>query len=321
LLAGGLATANEPVLLAGLLAGWGPAGRAATPELTAALPHHVVPVSRALAAVAEPELDPDAITALRACAEAGPSPDRQAAASALHTLTNDAGPWTAVLGPALSEQSGTRDRYVRAAASLGEQARALLPQLIALLSEPAETRTNFPAARAGLAAAAAVWELTGDQGTVLPMVLEGLTWATKPWGHQIANHAAEVATLLGPAARPATSHLLPMLDRPDTTAAAAHALAATHPDSDHPAGIALTDLVDRILVSVVPGAYLNSALTALEALTALDPATFTPTQLTRVRLLADGDRRIVGSGSQTEIIHNDSGFRAAARRIVANLPH
>ncbi|MFE1314776.1 hypothetical protein [Streptomyces sp. NPDC058755] len=321
LMVGGLATANEPVYLAGLLAGWGRSARAAIPELTAALPHHAVPVSRALAAVADAQLDPDAVTALRACAGAGPRSNRQAAATALHTLTNDADPLIAVLGPALAEQSGTRDQCVQAAASLGEQARALLPQLMALLSEPAETRTTIPAARAGLAAAAAVWELTCDQALVLPMVLEGLTWATDPWGHQTANRAAEVATLLGPAARPATSHLLPMLDRSDMTATAAHALVAAHPGSDRPAGIALTDLADRILESVAPGAYLNSALTALEALAALGPAAFTPTQLNRLQTLANGARRIVGSGIQTEIIHNDSEFRVVARRVLADLAH
>ncbi|MFI8240467.1 hypothetical protein ACIF83_24830 [Streptomyces sp. NPDC085866] len=319
LLAGGLAAANEPAHLAGLLAGWGPSARAAIPELTAALPHHAVPVSRALAAVADAELDPGVVTALRACAGAGPRPDRQAAATALHTLTNDAGPLIAVLGPALGEQSGTRDQCVQAAASVGEQARALLPQLMALLSEPAETRTTIPAVRAGLAAAAAVWELTGDQELVLPMVIEGLTWATDPWGHQTANRAAEVAALLGPAAQPATSHLLPMLDRSDMTAVAAHALVAAHPGSDRPAGIALTDLADRILRSVEPGASLNSALTALEALAALGPTAFTPTQLKRVQTLANGARRVVGSGIQTEIMHNDSEFRVVARRVLAEL--
>jgi hypothetical protein len=154
---------------------------------------------------------------------------------------------------------------------------------------------------------------------VLPMVLEGLTWATRPWGHQVANRAAEVAALLGPAARPAVPHLLPMTDRADTAAAAVRALVAAHPDSACPAGLPLTDLADRILSSIKPGAYLNSALTGLEALTALGPKAFTATQLRRVRLLAEGDRRIVGSGSHTEIIHQDTELRAAARQVLTEL--
>lgn len=317
--AGGLATVNEPVYLAGLLAGWGRYARAAIPELVNALPHNPVLVSRALAAVADAELDPMAVIALRACAGAGPRSDRQAAATALHALTGDADPLIAVLGSSLGEQGGTRDHCVQAVASLGEQARPLLPRLLALLAEPAETRTTVPAVRAGLAAAAAVWELTHNLELVLPMVLECLAWATRPWGHQTANHAAEVAVLLGPAALPAVPHLLPLLEQPDTAAAAARALVAAHPGSDRPAGITLTDLVDRVLQTAQPGAYLNSALATLEALAALGPAAFTPTQLRHVQMLANGERRIVGSGSQTEIIRNDNEFRAVARRILANL--
>ncbi|MFE0517054.1 HEAT repeat domain-containing protein [Streptomyces sp. NPDC058964] len=124
---------------------------------------------------------------------------------------------------------------------------------------------------------------------------------------------AEVATLLGPAARPVTPRLLPMLDRPDTAAAAARALVAAHPGSDRPAGITLTSLVDRVLPAAAPGASLNSALAALEALAALGAGAFTPGQPRRVQLLADGERRIVGSGIQTGIIHNDTEMRAAAR--------
>ncbi|MEV6056253.1 hypothetical protein [Streptomyces sp. NPDC052107] len=104
-------------------------------------------------------------------------------------------------------------------------------------------------------------------------------------------------------------------------AAAVRALVAAHPGGDRPAGISLTDLVDRVLPSVAPGAYLHSALAALEALAALGPAVFTPAQLRRVQAVADGERRIVGSGSHTEIIHNDEKVRAAARRVLADLTH
>ncbi|GAA4984661.1 hypothetical protein [Kitasatospora paranensis] len=172
---------------------------------------------------------------------------------------------------------------------------------------------------AELAVAAVVWELTHDPAPVLPVVLAGLAWAGRPWGHRAANRAAEVAVALGPAALPTVPHLLPMLDRPDTVAAAARALVATHPDSDRPAGVRRTELADRVLARLRPGAHLHSALAALEALAALGPTAFTPARLERVRLLADGDRRIVGSGSHTEIIRSDEEFRAAARRVLAAL--
>ncbi|MFF8532328.1 HEAT repeat domain-containing protein [Streptomyces sp. NPDC015532] len=319
LLTDGLTTVNEPVHLAGLLAGWGRSARAAIPELLDVLPHRPSVAGRALAAVADAQLDPHVITALRTSAEAGPRPGRVASATALHALTGDAGALVAVLGPALGERSEPRDQWVRAAVSLGAQARSLLPRLSAMAAEPPETRTSVAAVRAGLAAAGAVRELTGDQESVLPLVLEGLTWASRPWGEQAANSAAEVAVLLGPDARPAVPHLLAMLDRPDTAAAAARALVAVHPGTDRPAGVPLTDLVDRVLPAVVPGGHLRPALAALHALAAIGPAAFTPAQLDRVRLLADGDRRVVGSGSHTEIIHDDLELRAVARRVLGDL--
>ncbi|MFD8078354.1 HEAT repeat domain-containing protein [Streptomyces sp. NPDC059718] len=317
--AGGLATVNEPVHLAGLLVGWGPSARAALPELVDALPHHPFAVSRALAAVADAGRDPDVVAALRARAGTGSPSDRQAAAAALHSLTGDAAALLAVLEPALDEPNGRRDHCVGAVASLGEQARPLLPRLRTLLAEPVENRSTVPSVEAALTAATAAWELTGDRETVLPVVLEGLSWTEQPWGDRVAERAAEAAALVGPAARPAEPRLLAMLDRPDTAAAAVSALAALHPGSDRPAGVPLTELVDRVLPSLEPGAYLNSALAALKTLAALGPTAFTAAQLDRIRRLADGERRIVGSGVQIDIIRGDEEFRGAARDVLAGL--
>ncbi|MFE1291512.1 HEAT repeat domain-containing protein [Streptomyces sp. NPDC058751] len=321
LFAGGLAAVNEPVYLTGLLAGWGRSARAAIPELLDALPHRPAVAGRALAAVADAELDPQVVTALRSAAETGSRADRVDGATALHALTGDADALVAALGAALGERSGPRDQWVHAAVSLGERARPLLPHLSALSAvpaEPAKTRADATEVRAGLAAAGAVWELTGDQEAVLPMVLEGLTWATTPWGHHVANSAAEVAVLLGPDAAPAVPGLLAMLDRRDTAAAAARALVAVHPGSDRPAGVPLADLVDHVLKAVVPGGHLHSALPALDALAAIGPEAFTPAQRDRVRTVAHGDRRIVGSGSHTEIVHDDVELGARARRVLGD---
>ncbi|MEV8093259.1 hypothetical protein [Kitasatospora sp. NPDC085879] len=319
LTAGGLAAVNEPVHLIGLLAGWGPAARDAVPELVDALPHRPAPVARALAVVADARLHPGVAAALRERAVTGSLPDRQEAATALHARTGDMEPLLTVLALALGERSGSRDHAVRAAASLGEQARPLLPHLLALLAEPAESRADLHAVEAGLAAAAAVWDLTGDQEAVLPVVLEGLTWPPGFWFHRVANHAARVAALLGPAARPAVVHLLPMLDRPDTAAAAARALVAAHPGSDRPAGVTLTDLVDRVRAAAGPVASQRSVLAALDTLAALGPAAFTPIQIESVRQLAEGDSRIVGLGSHTELIREDEEVRTVARRVLADL--
>ncbi|MFF3889709.1 HEAT repeat domain-containing protein [Streptomyces sp. NPDC001914] len=312
---GGLVAVNEPVYLTGLLAGWGRSARAALPELLDVLPQRPAVAGRALAAVADAERDAHVIVALRSAAGTGSRAGRLGAATALHALTGDTGALFAVLGPALGELSEPRDQWVRAAATLGEQARPLLSQLSAMAAEPADTRTSGTAFQAGLAAAGVVWELTGDQEIVLPVILEGLAQAGRPWGHRAANSAAELATRLGPRATPAVPHLLAMLDRPDTAVAAARALVAVHPGSDRPAGVLLTDLVDRVLPAVRPGARLPSALAALDALAAIGPAALTAAQLDRVRALADGDRRIVGSGSHSEIIHDDIEFRACAANL------
>ncbi|WP_431968304.1 hypothetical protein [Actinacidiphila sp. bgisy160] len=319
LVAGGLDTVNEPVYLAGLLAGWGRSARAALPELVDALPHHPFVVGRALAAVADAGRDPDVVTALRACAGSGRRSDRQGAATALHSLTGDATALLAVLEAALDEPNDRRDHFVGAVAPLGEQARPLLPRLRALLAEPVETRSTVPAVEAALTAAAAVWKLTADGEAVLPVILEGLAWTEQPWGERTARRAAEVAALVGPAARAAVPRLLSMLDRPATAPAAARALVALHPGSDRPAGVPLTELVDRVLASLAPGAYAHSALAALKVLAALGPTAFTAAQLDRVRQLADGERRIVGSGTQIDIIRDDEEFRAAARTVLAGL--
>ncbi|MEV7562834.1 hypothetical protein [Streptomyces sp. NPDC089795] len=71
--------------------------------------------------------------------------------------------------------------------------------------------------------------------------------------------------------------------------------------------------------SVAPGEYLHSARGALEALAALGPAAFTPGLLERVRILADGEPRVIGSGAYVEIILDDEEFRAAARTVLAAL--
>jgi hypothetical protein len=240
----------------------------------------------------------------------------------LHALTDDIGPLLTALGLALAEQSHAREMALQSVASLSEQARPLLPQLMAVLAEaaePAETRATTSAIGPGLVAAGAVWELTGAQDAVLPMLLEGLARAAEPWGRQTANRAAELAARLGPAALPAVPQLLSMLEDQDTAAAAARALVAVHPGSDRPGGVTFGELVDRVLPAAEPSAYLSPALAALEALTVLGPAAFTPAQVDRVRLLAEGERRVVAAGGHTEIIGGDMQFRAAARLLLADL--
>ena len=316
---GGMAATNEPVHLSGLLAAWGRPARAALPELLAALPRHPLPISRALAAVADPEVDAHVVEALRAQAGHGPLETRQATAGALHTLTGDADPLIAVLSELLAQRGNGLDHAVATAVTLGQAARPLLPQLRALLAEQAQSRETTPMIRAALGAASLVWELTGDQQAVLPVILEGLAWYSRAWGQETAKRAVQVACLLGPAAEPLVPELVPLLDDPELAPAVVQALIGVHPDADAPAGFARTTLADRVLAAARPGTYARSASVVLKALVALGPAAFTAAQLDLVRELADGDRRVVGAGLQDRIILDDERIRVEARAVLQAL--
>ncbi|MFF7472730.1 hypothetical protein [Streptomyces sp. NPDC008092] len=316
---GSLAAVNEPVYLSGLLAAWGGQARAALPELLAALSRHPLPVGRALAAVADPRADADVVEALRAQARQGPPATRQAAAGALHSLTGDADPLVSVLSELLAERGNSLDHTVTVTASLGEAARPLLPLLRTLLAEPPQSRETMPAIRAALGAAALVWELTGDEQAVLPVIREGLAWASRAWGQETVKRAAEVAGLLGPTAGPLVPDLVPLLDDPELSPALVLALTSICPGADTLGGLPRTTLADRVLAAVRPGWYARSASAVLKACAALGPAAFTDAQLDLIRDLADGDRRMVGAGLQDRIILDDEHFRTEARKVLRTL--
>jgi hypothetical protein len=316
---GGLAAANEPVYLSGLLAAWGRPARGALPELLAALPRHPLPVSRALATVADPQADAHVIEALRAQARQGPPTTRQAAASALHSLTGDVDPLISVLSELLAKRGNSLDHTVTAATSLREAARPLLPLLHTLLAEPPQSRETVPVIRAALGAAALVWELTGDEQAVLPVIQEGLAWASQAWGQETVKRAAEVACLLGPTAEPLVPDLLPLLDDPELSPALVLVLTSVCPEADTLAGLPRTTLADRVLAAARPGSGARSASAVLKACVALGPTAFTDAQLDLIRKLADGDRRIVGAGLQDQIILDDEHFRAEARNVLRTL--
>ncbi|MFG2639012.1 hypothetical protein ACGFX8_35860 [Streptomyces sp. NPDC048362] len=316
---GGPAATNEPVHLSGLLAAWGRQARAALPELLAALPRHPHPVSRALAGVADPQTDAHVIEALGAQARQGTPATRQAAASALHSLTGDADPLICVLSESLAKRGNSLDHIVTAAASLGEAARPLLPLLRTLLAAPPQSRETVPAIRAALGAAALVWELTGDERAVLPVIQGGLAWASHMWGQETVRRAAEVAGLLGPSAEPLVPDLLPLLDDPQLSPVVVLVLTSVYPEADTLAGLARTYLADRVLAAARPGSYARSASAVLKACVALGPTAFTDARLGLIRDLADGDRRIVGAGLQDQIILDDERFRAEAREVLRTL--
>jgi hypothetical protein len=287
--------------------------------LLTALPRHPLPVSRALAEVADPQADAHVIEALRAQAGQGSPTTRQAAAGALHSLTGDAGPLLSVLSELLAERGNRLDHTVTVAASLGRAARPLLPLLHTLLAEPPQSRETLPMIRAALGAAELVWELTGEEQAVLPVIREGLAWADQAWGQETVKRAAGVARLLGPRAEVLVPDLLPLLDDPELTPALVLALTSMCPGADPLAGLARTTLADRVLAASRPGSSARSASTVLKACAALGPTAFTDGRLDMIRDLADGDRRIVGAGLQDRIISDDEHFRAEAHEALRTL--
>ena len=316
-------TGNEPIHLASLLASWGRAAGEALPELLAALPRHPDAVPRALAAVADEHQQPQAVAALREAARAEAGGGRQAVATALYRLTGDPAPLLGVLAEGLKQQGNMRPHLVRALADLGGEAQPLLPDLLALLREPAEARRTTPMLDAALEAAALVWELTPDQDAVLPLVLpivrEGLALGSQSFGWWTAVRAARTAALLGPAALPVSEQLVRLLDQPTQGFAAAQALLALYPDTDTPAGLRLTDLVDRVL-DVAEGAYgAPFALAALEDPARFRRAALTAAQRQRLRAIAEDDRRVIRSGIEDRIVIEDEKLRDAARTALRTL--
>ncbi|GLW71855.1 hypothetical protein Kpho02_41540 [Kitasatospora phosalacinea] len=320
---------NRTTELLGLLTAWGPAARPALPELRHLLDErparvNVRVLAGALAAVADPDRDPDVPARLRTLAAAPDTPwrDRHAAATALHTLTGDDAPLLALLATALDARAPHElSAALHALPDLGEHARPLLPHLLALLTAPAPDPDDPLTAPAPhphdlLAAAEAVRSLSGDRhlDVLLPHLAAALAHdADSP---RRSFRALPLAARLGPAAAPATPLLLRLLAHPGNSAEAARALAAVHPTDARPAGVSRTELADLVLAALAAHGS-PSDLAALDALAAAEP--LTPAQLAALHHLATSDARAVRSGSHDRMVHDDLAFRAAARALHTRL--
>ncbi|MFE3764278.1 hypothetical protein ACFXPI_21265 [Streptomyces sp. NPDC059104] len=308
---------NEPSQLTGLLAGWGADAAPALPELCAALPHHPSQAAQAIASiasasssassasVAEPGALPDrtrAINSLRAAAEQGVLH----AAKALYALVGEPAPLLSCLE---HELRGGRDLAGAAAAvgPLGSRGATLAPLLREALSgSDGDTTRGLDA---DTALAEALWRVTGDADGAVAVLDSVLARAERsPWSRWSVVRAARVAALLGPAGRPLAARLEAALGDPVRAPAAVVALTAVA----DPASLDRTALAEVALRSAEQAADPSGACDALEA---LGSSALTTDHLRRVAALADGDTRIVRSGVEDRIIHQDEALRIRARRL------
>lgn len=303
---------NEAIDLALLLTSWGTHASAAIPELLDALPRVPLVGPKALVALcpADGPVRDRVEDRLRKAARKGPEEGRPAAAHALFELTGDAEPLrTAVRSGLTGKLYDIRDA-ARRGAELGSAGAELVSALRAALGEPGQGRTT-PRLEADIELAEALWRITGEADESVRILASVLAESDGPWFNWTGVRAARLAAQLGPAARPLRPVLESMLDTPLHAPACALALLAIGVEDETRRALA-----DPVLTSAEHNADPD---TALEALTSLGRSALTQDHLNRLTALADGDRRVVNSGLELQIIRADERLRTRARDTLAAL--
>ncbi|MFJ2000948.1 hypothetical protein [Streptomyces chartreusis] len=303
---------NEAIDLALLLTSWGTHASAAIPELLDALPRVPLVAPKALVALcpADGPVRDRVEDRLRKAARKGPEEGRPAAAHALFELTGDAEPLrTAVRSGLTGKLYDIRDA-ARRGAELGSAGAELVSALRAALGEPGQGRTT-PRLEADIELAEALWRITGEADESVRILASVLAESDGPWFNWTGVRAARLAAQLGPAARPLRPVLESMLDTPLHAPACALALLAIGVEDETRRALA-----DPVLTSAEHNADPD---TALEALTSLGRSALTQDHLNRLTALADGDRRVVNSGLELQIIVADERLRTRARDTLAAL--
>ncbi|MGN9791112.1 hypothetical protein ACTMTU_08405 [Streptomyces sp. OZ13] len=303
-------TGNEPIRLMRLLRQWGGRAAGALPalyELLARFPLPAAPAVAAIAAECTPGERRRAAQLLRAQAPDGPLP----VAEAHCELTGETDVLLARLARELSAASGDAARAAEVAGRLGAAATELTDALRGALSG-ADARLVSPVLDADVALAEALWHITGDARTVVP-VLDSVfaRAADERWFRWSAIRAARVAAALGPAGRPLVPRLEALLKDPEQVPAAVLALLAVAEEG----ALDRRSLADLVLAAAEQEA---NALEACDALEVLGTDALTADHLRRLDDLAEGDRRVIRSGVENRIIQADELLRARVRAVVAS---
>ncbi|MEU8750445.1 hypothetical protein [Streptomyces chartreusis] len=303
---------NESIDLALLLTSWGMQASAAIPELLDALSRVPLVGPKALVALcpADGPVRDRVVDRLRKAAGTRPEEGRPAAAHALFELTGDAQPLRAAIRSGLAGKLYDIRDAARRGAELGSAGAELVPALRAALGDPGQGRT-IPRLDADIELAEALWRITGEADEAVRILASVLAESDGPWFNWTGVRAARLAAQLGPAARPLRPVLESMLGTPLHAPACALALLAIGVEDE-----ARRALADPVLTSAEHNADPD---TALEALTSLGGPALTQDHLNRLTALADGDRRVVNSGLEHQIIRADERLRIRARATLSAL--
>jgi hypothetical protein len=317
--------------LIGVIRSWGPAAEAAIPDLLAILPRHARRIGLALAEIAG--ATPEAVSLLRQAAAASASLNAGASLSAeaspnvrdsrrailiaeaglnaaakLHALTGDEEPLLAAIESALALTGYAALRAAEAARTLTPTSR-LVPALIAALDASASRPGPGNQNRRELAVA--LWHHSGDPAPALEIIAAGLR--ADAARSDFNPGAAEAAAAIGPAAMPLIPAILPLLDSPETSAAAVQALLRIDPETH--GGVRIATLAEHLLTPL-GRAWSTTQLSAVRVLGEIGMPRLPAHVVARLRELAAQDRRIVGSGHVQTLIRDDDRLRAAIRDLI-----
>lgn len=289
-----------PCLIA-LIGSWGPAARPAVPDLLRILSGHEAAVGRAVADICGATAE--AIGLLR---QAGAN---LTAALKLHELTGEGEPLFIAVQSGLTETGHGLRRAVGAARTLTPDER-LIPLLTDALAASSPSREKDLRTQLALA----LWHHSGDPAPALEIIADRIRAdAARHYFGPGAAGAARAAAVMGSAAAPMISMIVPLLDSAAACPAAVRALRSIDPVNC--GGIALSTLAGHLLTPFGQAISIVQ-LEAVQVLGEIGVQRLPDHVIARLRELAAQDGRIVQSGLVQAFIRDDDKLRTAIGELV-----
>jgi hypothetical protein len=308
----------EPGQLVRVLTAWGDLAAPAVPELLRLLQVRPAVAAPLVAALPPPSLEGMAqLRRIAATAEGGDAVYvRLAAARAIRTLTQDAGPLLAAVEFGLCTESKNpddRSPAAEAATELPNHADVLAPLLLQALADIPVPTPSLPAHQARITIGRALWLLTGRPEHAIEVLRSTLGLAGEMFTAWKVATAADVAAEIGPAARELVPALEAALADPVSCPAAARALLAV--DLDGPWATSrreeLTDLLFGVLVAGASSVACSRAVDVLATLTPLPAAS-----AEKLRAIAEADERFPIRVLDAEHLHGDDVLQSRIRTLL-----